>query len=122
MTADWNISRNDSEADRADSERAEWIAERTAVLEAEYAADPKKVEEAVADFFLADEGSLVTNLTTFLTRVEDSPIALAYWLKDQIKQQVAPILHEYAEDAATAERNQIEAADETDRHEQRDAA
>ncbi|HBS63189.1 MAG TPA: hypothetical protein DEB32_10830 [Stenotrophomonas sp.] len=120
MTADWNISRNDSEADRADSERAEWIAERAAVLEAEYAADPKKVEEAVADFFLADEGSLVTNLTTFF--LEFRPPYSAFALHDQIKQQIAPILREYAEDAATAERNQIEAADETDRHEQRDAA
>ncbi len=121
MTADWNISRNDSEADRADSERAEWIAERTAVLEAEYANDPAKVEEAIADFFLVDEGSLVTDLTALMLSPPHS-IGAAYLFRDQIKQQIAPILREYAEDAATAERNQIEAADETDRHEQRDAA
>lgn len=116
---DWNISRQDSEADRADTERAEWIAERAAELEVEYAADVKKVEEAMADFFLADEGSLVTNLTAFyLKQTHYSGFAF----REQIKQQIAPILREYAEDAATEERNRMEIAADVEKFEQRSAA
>lgn len=120
--ADWNISRQDSEADRADTERAEWIAERAAELEVEYAADVKKVEEAMADFFLADEGSLVTNLTVFFLRNTEAPFSFGALLHNQIKQQIAPILREYAEDAATEERNRMEIAAEVEKFEQRSAA
>lgn len=122
MVADYRIARSDEAADLADEERAEWIAERAAELEVEYAADVKKVEEAMADFFLADEGSLVTNLTTFFVRTSDHSVGAAYWLHDQIKQQIAPILREYAEDAATEERNRMEIAADVEKFEQRSAA
>lgn len=107
--------------DIADEERAEWIAERAAELEVEYAADVKKVEEAMADFFLADEGSLVTNLTAFFLSPSES--RTAFWqLQWQIKQQITPILREYAEDAATEERNRMEIAADIEKFEQRSAA
>lgn len=107
--------------DIADEERAEWISERAAELEVEYAADVKKVEEAMADFFLADEGSLATNLTAFFLRMANTTGA-AFALHDQIKQQITPILREYAEDAATEERNRMEIAADTEKFEQRSAA
>jgi hypothetical protein len=122
MVADYRIARSDEAADLADEERAEWIAERAAELEVEYAADVKKVEDAMADFFLADEGSLVTNLSTFFSQIGGNPATLAHWLHDVIKQQIAPILREYAEDAATEERNRMEIAADVEKFEQRSAA
>lgn len=109
MATDRIPSRNDDEADRTDSARAEWIEERAAALEAEYAADAKKVGEAVADFFLADDETLVPNLTAFYLRWMDSRRA-GFELHDQLKHGIAPILREYAEDAAAAEWDQMETA------------
>lgn len=106
--------------DIAEEERAEWIAERAAELEVEYAADVKKVEEAMADFFLADEGSLVTNLTAFFVRSEHP--SSAWQLHETIRAAIAPILREYAEDAATEERNRMEIAADVEKFEQRSAA
>lgn len=109
MRADHHISRNDDEADRADSARAEWIEERAAALELQFGTDIKKIGAAVADFFLADDGVLVPNLTAFYLRWMDSRRA-GFELHDQLKQGIAPILKEYAEDAARAEWDQMETA------------
>lgn len=109
MATDRIPSRNDDEADRADSARAEWIEERAAALELQFGSDAKKVGEAVADFFLADDGVLVPNLTAFYLRWMDSRRA-GFELHDQLKQGIAPILKEYAEDAARAEWDQMETA------------
>ena len=109
MATDRIPSRNDDEADRADSARAEWIEERAAALELQFGSDAKKVGEAVADFFLADDETLVPNLTSFYLRWMDSRRA-GFELHDQLKQGIAPILREYAEDAAADEWNQMETA------------
>ncbi len=109
MATDRIPSRNDDEADRADSARAEWIEERAAALELQFGSDAKKVGEAVADFFLADDETLVPNLTAFYLRWMDSRRA-GFELHDQLKQGIAPILKEYAEDAARAEMDQMETA------------
>jgi hypothetical protein len=102
MKVDHQISRCDEEADRAEVARAEWIAERAAALEVEFTADAKKVGEAVADFFLADDETLVPNLTAFYLRGLAS-VSASYDLHDQLRQGIAPILREYATDAATDE-------------------
>lgn len=108
MNADYRTARNDDEADRADQAREEWIAQRASVLEVEYAADIKKVGEAVAGFFLADDETLVPNLTAFYLRHLNS-IAAGYELHDQLRQGIAPILREYAEDAAREQWDEMEA-------------
>lgn len=102
------IARNDDEADRYEAAREEWIQERAAALELQYAADEKKVGEAVADFFLADDETLVPNLTAFFLRFTANAY-VGFDLHDQLKQGIAPILREYAEDAAAAEWNAMEA-------------
>lgn len=109
MKADYQISRSDAEADRADEARAEWISERANALEVLYSADEAKVGSAVADFFLAEDETLVPNLTMFLLRYGDAPNGSAYILSAQLRQAIAPILREYAEDAATDEWNRMEA-------------
>lgn len=121
MKADYRTARTDGEADRADQRSDEWIAERAAALEVEYAADIKKVGEAVADFFLADDETLVPNLTTFYLRHLNS-IAAGYELHDQLRNGIAPILREYAEDAATDEWNSMEAREMDIAAERRTAA
>lgn len=113
MATDRIPSRNDDEADRADSARAEWIEERAAALELQFGTDIKKVGEAVADFFLADDATLVPNLTTFYLRGLAS-VSASYDLHDQLRQGIAPILREYATDAATEEWNAMEASDASD--------
>ena len=113
MKADHQISRSDEEADRAEVARDEWIAERAKALEVEFTADAKKVGEAVADFFLADDEVLVPNLTAFYLRGLAS-VSASYDLHDQLRQGIAPILCEYAEDAATEEWNAMEASDASD--------
>ncbi len=109
MKADHQIARSDAEADQADEARAEWIAERSAALEVLYSANEAKVGEAVADFFLSEDETLVPNLTTFLLRYGDSPNGSAYILSAQLRQAIAPIIREYAEDAAADEWNAMEA-------------
>jgi len=107
VRVDYLTARNDDEADRYEAARDEWIAERAAALELQYAADDKKVGEAVADFFLADDETLVPNLTEFLLR--GAFVASAWHLHDQLRAGIAPILKEYAEDAARDEWDQLEA-------------
>lgn len=110
MATDRIPSRNDDEADRADSARAEWIEERAAALELQFGSDAKKVGEAVADFFLADDETLVPNLSAFCLLYGASPNGSAYILHEQLRAGIAPILREYAEDAARAEWDQMETA------------
>lgn len=107
MNADWNIARSDDEADRADEARAEWIAQRANDLKLEYATDSKKVGEAVADFFLADEDTLVPNLTQFYLD-QPSRAQAGFTLHDQLREAIAPILWEYAEDEAAKEWDWLE--------------
>lgn len=102
MRDDHHITRNDDEADLYEAAREEWIAERAAALERQYAADEKKVGEAVADFFLADDETLVPNLTAFFIRFTANAY-VGFDLHDQLKQGIAPILKEYAEDTARKE-------------------
>lgn len=121
MKADYQISRSDADADRAEEARSEWIAERAAALELQYGSDIKKVGEAVADFFLADDETLVPNLTAFYLRWMNTRRA-GYDLHAQLKQGIAPILAEYANDAAIDEWNAMEARELDIAAERRDAA
>lgn len=122
MLTDRIPNRSDDEADRADEARAEWIAERATALELEFSTDAKKVGEAVADFFLADDETLVPNLTAFLLRYETSPLGAGFDLMRQLSAGIAPILKEFAEDAATDEWDRMEARELDIAAERRDAA
>lgn len=125
---DYRIARSDDAADLADEERAEWIAERAAELEAQYKKDPVKRAKAVSEFMeYADTTDLDLTLRLFLAAYENaqataSVAEAANDLAKSLRSYIDPILKEWAGDHAIAERNRMEIAADVEKFEQRSAA
>lgn len=128
MRADHHITRNDDEADRADSARAEWIKERTDALLAEYKADPTRRAKAVGEFMAyAETTDLDLSLRLFLAAYENAKATAsiaeaANDLAASIRNYINPILEEWASDAAIEDWNRMEQAEADNAYEQRSAA
>lgn len=114
MTADWHISRRDSEEDFRDPREAH-IAERAAEILAEYQRDEDMICKALDEFMAfqdtEDLGRAIRRFLSFYgnTNTDRGIADAANVLACDLQSYINPILREWAEDKARAEVAQNEA-------------